>query len=65
MPKDYRKGHFMIRKNEIRMEKEEVQPPKKKYKYFAILEMLIKILKKNIIHKKRKICIKNELILVL
>ncbi|CAD8069226.1 unnamed protein product [Paramecium sonneborni] len=30
MPKDYRKGHFMIRKNEIRIEKEEVQPPKKK-----------------------------------
>ncbi|CAK76246.1 unnamed protein product (macronuclear) [Paramecium tetraurelia] len=30
MPKDYRKGHFMIRKNEIKIEKEEVQPPKKK-----------------------------------
>ena len=30
MPKEYRKGHFMIRKNELRIEKEEVQPPKKK-----------------------------------
>ncbi|CAK71592.1 unnamed protein product (macronuclear) [Paramecium tetraurelia] len=33
MPKDYRKEHFIIRKNEIRIKKEEVQPPKKMQRF--------------------------------